>query len=260
MAGSTASERAWLRRPSLARCLDALPDRKLIGASTTLGIVLVGLIVASHLLFAPDELGAAEVVEDTFDDDGQRLLPGPDAPPWEVVGQWQVAEGEAVLAATPNVPTPATATLDRGSPDAFVVVEVGEAVQGWGVALRQEGPQDLLGVVAAPGYGGYSVVAVEGGRTRPLGSLALTPTAPGTELLIVVIDDLLVVVVDGGAPSGGIDVSSAPRGTRFGMLAMPDTAAGASWRSFKLLGPPSGGGSEVVPLPAAPGGLSPAQR
>lgn len=205
-----------------------------MAGAAALSVVLLGVVLLVHARLGPEPtpVQRLEGVQEHFGGPDGVLAASTDGTPWAVVGPWEVQDGELVLGdAVPAAGGPATALLPVDLEDLAVAGALGRAGDGVGLAVRAEGPQDLVAVVASPSFGGYRVLAVESGVARALDQVPLAATAPATELALALLGDQLLVLVDRRVERR-VDLAGTPDGDLVGLVALPGSPAGSSWQSF----------------------------
>ncbi len=214
---------------------------------------LVGLLLAVAVLgvvlyhgFAEPENrlagGDPPHVADAFDrlDSSDELGPGWD----QVSGTWGVQGGRAVLVRPDLGADVSLAVVDLGAADATVSATAAGMGPGWAVVVRYAGPSDYWMVVAAPDFGTWNVVAVEGGERRQVANLGLSPAAAGTTVTVQLRGDRLKVFLDGSFRTS-VTAPAGAGATGVGLAAV-GAALGRAWDDFSA----DAAGPVVQPVPA----------
>lgn len=225
------------------------------GAGLVIAVALVGLVLY-HGFAEPEDVladGDPPRVVDGFDRiDSADELGDADGGRWQAVaGTWGVQAGRAVLVRpAPGRPVH-LAVVDPGTANVTVSATATGMAPGWALVFRYRGPSDHWLLVAAPGFGTWNVVAVEGGQRRQVANLGLAPTAAGTRATVQLRGDQVKVFL-AGRFHRALTAPADAGATGVGIAAL-GPAPGASWDDFAA----DAAGPVVTPAPPPSSGPPP---
>ncbi len=160
-------------------------------------VVLAG-IAAAILIWQSNGDNVKSVSDDFARADSTAQL----GRPWKTLsGGWGITGGEAYLARPSAGSNLAVVSMESG--DGRIEASVPSATEGAGIAFRVVDARNYWAVVAAPGYGTWNILRVEGGHTTFVGNTGLTlQRATRASIGVRLTGDNILVTVNGNPAAG----------------------------------------------------------